>query len=256
MSKFITIASGKGGTGKTTTAINLAKALTNFGRDVIVVDGNVTTPNIGLNLGTPFVKVNLHDVLKGKNKIDEAIYKHASGIKVVPAGISLDDLSGIDISRISKVFADMENKAEIVIVDSAAGLGKESITMMGAADEIFVVTTPDITSVTDSLRTIKLAEANGGNVAGVIVNKVIGDKLEMTIEEIEEMLEQKVIGIIPYDNNVRVALKKNHPVLHLYPNSKSSVGFKKIAALLVGEKYGAMQERLGFFSRIFGFLRQ
>ena len=112
-----------------------SKCSSNLYKIVYIVDGN-----------TLFVS----------GDVGEAIYKHGSGIKIIPAGISLEDLSGTDINKISKVFSDIDKKAEIIIVDSAAGLGKESIVTMGAADEIFVVTTPDITSVTDSLKAVKV----------------------------------------------------------------------------------------------------
>jgi len=74
MTKIITLVSGKGGCGKTTTSINLGIALTYFNKDVTVVDADLTTPNIGIHLGVPLVPINLHHVLQNKHSIDEAIY--------------------------------------------------------------------------------------------------------------------------------------------------------------------------------------
>src|SRR3989338_10734519 len=95
MAKLITITSGKGGVGKTTTAINLGAALNAFGKEVIILDANLTTPNIGLHLGAPLVPVSLNHVLSGKAKIVDAIYEHESGTKVIPSSLSVRDLKGI-----------------------------------------------------------------------------------------------------------------------------------------------------------------
>jgi septum site-determining protein MinD len=89
MTRFISIISGKGGVAKTTTSINLGAALSYFGKDVIVVDANLTTPNIGVHLGVPVVPVHLHHALQGKHNIRDAVYMHPGGTKFVPASIAL-----------------------------------------------------------------------------------------------------------------------------------------------------------------------
>ena len=83
MTRFVGILSGKGGVAKTTTTVNLGAALNYFKRDVIIVDGNLSTPNLGLHLGIPIVPISLHDVLKNKNNIVESIYQHESGLKII-----------------------------------------------------------------------------------------------------------------------------------------------------------------------------
>ena len=92
MSKLIVITSGKGGVGKTTTAINLAAAMNYFNKDVLVIDGNLTTPNIGLHLGSPEVPINLNHVILNKASPDEAVYEHESGFRILPASLSFNDL--------------------------------------------------------------------------------------------------------------------------------------------------------------------
>ena len=83
MKKIIVIASGKGGVGKTTTAINLAAALNHFGKKVLIIDANLTTPNVGIHLNSPEVPVNLNHVLNGEATALEAVYEHDSGINVI-----------------------------------------------------------------------------------------------------------------------------------------------------------------------------
>src|SRR3989338_8232232 len=95
MKRVIVITSGKGGVGKTTTAINLGAAINHFGRDVLIVDGNLTTPNIGVHFGSPEVPVNLNHVLSGKAEAFEAVYEHDSGVKIIPSSLSIKELKKI-----------------------------------------------------------------------------------------------------------------------------------------------------------------
>src|SRR3989339_743502 len=103
MSRIITITSGKGGVGKTTTSINLAAALNFFGKDVIIVDANLTTPNVGLHLGAPIVPVSLNHVLLGKAKVSDAIYEHESGTKIIPSSLSVKELRRLDHSKLKEI---------------------------------------------------------------------------------------------------------------------------------------------------------
>src|SRR3989344_437446 len=103
MAKIITIASGKGGVGKTTTAINLAAALNSFGKDVIIVDANLTTPNVGLHFGAPIVPISLNHVLSGKAKVIDALYEHKSGTKIMPSSLSVKELKNLNHGRLKEV---------------------------------------------------------------------------------------------------------------------------------------------------------
>ena len=114
--KIIGLLSGKGGVGKTTTSINVSAALNHFGKKVVVVDANVTTPNVGLHLGVPIVPVTLHDVLKGSHKIHDAVYQHKSGTLVVPASIALHDLKNLNPNKLTKHIEDLKQSVEIINV--------------------------------------------------------------------------------------------------------------------------------------------
>ena len=248
MTVKVGILSGKGGVGKTSTAVNMAAALSYFGRDVVVIDGNLSTPNLGLHLGVPVVPITLHDVLKGKNSILDSVYLHHTGLKIVPAGLSLDDLRNVSPEKLKNVLPSLDGLTDIVIIDGSAGLGRESLAVMQAVDELIVVTNPELPAVTDALKTIRLAEEMGKKVRGIILAKT-GENHDIPLENIESLLEKPILGIIPSDKSIRESLIRREPVVFSHPRSKSAVAYKKVVADLVGIEYSEKVE--GFFSRIF-----
>lgn len=226
MTKFIAI-SGKGGVGKTTIAINLASAMHNIGKNVILLDANTTTPHIALHLGFPELKVSLHEVLEGKNKVAEAIYLHPSGLKVIPSNISKNPFYK-KTRKFSSVFLELIGKAAIVIVDLPATLSEETLSVIRATDETIVITNPEISSLTDALKTINTAEELGSVVPGIILNKA---KRNKKIEGFKQ-LGEKLIGVIPEDKNIPASLSMRHPVIYSHPLSPASFEFKKLADFL------------------------
>lgn len=237
MAKILTITSGKGGVGKTITAINIGAALNYFGKDVIIVDANLTTPNVGLHLGAPIVPISLNHVLLGKADIADAIYEHESGTKIIPSSLSVRELRRLNPSKLKDVGKKLRKATDYVIYDSAAGLGEEAIAAMEAADELIIVTNPEITAVTDALKTSKVAEELGKEVRGIIVTRVKGDKYEMPISNIREMLELPILGVIPEDKNMKVAMYRKNALVYSHPKSKAARAYKRIAARICGNNH-------------------
>jgi len=235
--KVITITSGKGGVGKTTTAINLGTALNAFGKDVIIVDSNLTTPNVGLHLGAPIVPVSLNHVLLGKADVADAIYEHESGTKIIPSSLSVKELRRLNHSKLKDVVKKLKKNSDYVICDSAAGLGEEALAAMQAADEVIIVTNPEITAVTDALKTSKVVEDLGKEIKGVIVARVKGTKYEMPVSNIKEMLELPILGVIPEDKNMPIAMIKKDALIHTHPKSKAAKAYRAIAAKIAGINY-------------------
>ena len=256
MAKIISVISGKGGVGKTTTVSNLGAALVKRGKSVIVIDANVTTPNLSLHLGIPFYPITLHDVLKRKIPVEAALYEHPTGIKVLPASLSADAIKDVNIEKLEGVLLNLLGRADIIIVDSAAGLGREALTAMKLADELLIVTNPDLPSVTDALKTIKIAEDNGTKILGVVLNRFKGKKHEMSISEIRSMLSYPILSIVPEDSAVPKSIKNRKPVVHHKPNSKASIAFKKLAAKISGEPFiEKIEKERGWFERLVFWLR-
>jgi len=230
MTKFIVIASAKGGAGKTTTAINLAALFGAMGKNITLIDADLTAPNISAYLGLPDVPVTLHDVLRGKNRTSEAIYLHPSGFKIMPAGASM--LNEDFKKPFSSVALDIVGKTELAIIDSSATLGRETLDALRSADETIVVANPEMPSVLDAKRTIEAAEDSGSIIPGIVVNRARNGKNEISISEIKSMLQKPVIGIIPEDKSMRLSLLMKQPIVHTHPNSPASKGFKELANML------------------------
>jgi len=243
MTKIIAVASGKGGVGKTTAAINLGTALTAFRREAIVVDGNLKTPNVGIYLGAPVVPNSVHDAVNNKKNMRECVYRHPSGVQIAPASISLDDARNTDHNNFGKALKELDGTTEIIIVDSIGGLDDAMFSSVGTADEVIIVATPDLPSITDSLKAIHMMDEKGITVIGVLLNMIRGDKYELSIDEIETLLELPVIASVPYDKRVREAFRENNPVVYSDPNSKAAIEYKKLAALLIGQKYEVLTKK-------------
>jgi len=222
MAKVYAIISGKGGTGKTTSTINLGSALNHLGEDVVIIDGNLTTPNIGIHLGAPIVPVTLNHVLNGDAKIEDAIYEHESGTKIMPASLSLKESEKINYKKLPEIINKLKKMTNHVLIDSAAGLGEEAKSTMICADEIIIITNPEIAAVTDALKTIKLAQEMKKPVKGIIITRCQCKKTEMSISNIIDMLESPILGIIPEDDAVKESQVMKNAVIHTHPKSRVS----------------------------------
>jgi septum site-determining protein MinD len=237
MTRVIVCTSGKGGVGKTTLVSNLAANLTELGQHVIAIDANLTTPNLGLHLGMHLTPNTLHDVLRGDVKIKNATYGHPLGFSIIPASMNINDLKDVDVGRLPEVTLNLLGKADYVILDCAAGLGREAISAISASTEVLIVTNPDLPSVADALKTVRVARDTGKSITGVVVNRIKGREHELTKSEIEEMLEAQVLAEIPEDKNVSKSIASKTPVVNLNPDSPASVEMRKLAHLLCGKKF-------------------
>ena len=236
MTRIISIASGKGGVGKTTISINLATSLAmNFNKNVIVMDCNITTSHLSLYLGSYYHPVTLNQVLKGEAKMMDAVYEHMENFKIIPASLSVRDLIGVDIGLLKEKIKELYGKADFVILDSAPGLGREANAVLHASDDVTFVTSPFISSVADILRCKEILGDTSTSPIGVILNMSTRGN-ELSKEEIEDMTGLPVIESIPMDKNIPKSLKAKEPVVVNNPRSKSSRSFNNLAAKICGEE--------------------
>jgi len=241
--RVIALMSSKGGTGKTTTALNLGVALASLGKDVTVVDANLHNPNIGLHLGAPQVRINLNHVLNNKNHISEAVYRHKSGMKVIPASLSLRDINTPTHSLGSHLKA---LDTDFILVDCPSGFHENSIHALHAVDEAIVVTHPELPSVTDALKSVNLLRHYKIPVRGAIINKT-GSSHDMSSDEIEYFLRAKVLGEVPFDSNIRKSVRYKEPLSFIDPHSPASFAYRQIASHLTGHSNYKRKKFLGLF---------
>ncbi|MCK5624418.1 cell division ATPase MinD [Candidatus Pacearchaeota archaeon] len=243
MKQIFVITSGKGGVGKTTTAINLGAAINYFGKDVLIIDGNLSTPNVGIHLNSPEVPINLNHVLLGKAEPSEAIYEHESGLKILPSSLSIKELKKIRPEKLKDFKEDFKEIADYIIIDSAAGLGPEAESVIDVADELIIITNPEMPAIADALKAIKLAEQRNKPILGVIVTRVKKNKIELSPETVKEMLEVPILGMIPEDLDIQRALNHKDAVVHTHPKSHCSRAYKEIASKLVNEIYDSDKDK-------------
>ncbi|MFH1787256.1 MAG: AAA family ATPase [archaeon] len=236
MGKVIGVISLKGGVGKTSVVTALGDSIANFNKKVLLIDGNLSAPNLGLYLDIINPKVTLHDVLARKANISEAVYG-LDNLDVIPSGL----FSNLEVNPflLRDKIKDLKRKYDSIIIDSSPSLGNETLAVMLASDRLIVVTTPDYPTLSTTLKAIKLAKQRGTKIDGLIINKAYGKKFELSFEDIESTLEVPVLAVIPYDINVLKALSEFTPSTSSKPKSKASEEYKHLGAILIGEKYKA-----------------
>jgi len=243
--RFIGVISGKGGVGKTTVVANLGAVLASkFKKDVVIVDCNLTTSHLSVSLGMYYCPVTLNNVLRGEKEIEEAMYDHPSGMKIIPASLHLRELRGVDIVKLKDYIKKLDGKVDIVILDAPPGLGRETYAAIHASDEVIFVTNPNMPATTDIIKCKEIIKEIGKKPIGLVLNMVNRKKYELTKREVEILTELDIISIISTDKNIPESLAKKVPVVLYKSKSPSSKEFARLAAWLLGIK------EKGFFSKL------
>ncbi|RME54883.1 hypothetical protein D6777_02300 [Candidatus Woesearchaeota archaeon] len=233
--KIIGIVSIKGGVGKTSCTANLGAALaTEFNKDVLMIDANFSAPNLGIHVGVIEPDITIHDVMKGKTKVKDAIINHEHGFDIIPASLLYKK---IDHNKLKQKIQHLKKSYDFILIDSSPNMKDEMIATILAADEILIITSPDYPTLSTTLMAVKLANQKNTPVIGIIVNRVKKRRYELTVDEIERTVEIPVLGVLPEDTNVAKSIAETVPVILYQPKSKAAVEFKKIAACIAGEEF-------------------
>jgi septum site-determining protein MinD len=251
--EIIGVVSGKGGVGKTTVSLNLAHVLKTLGKDVIILDGDVRMCGVGLYLNMYNFPITMENVIEGTAAIENAIYTHNSGIKILPSALVAKSFK---LKKLLKIFNYPALKSKTVLVDFAPGLEDNVIQFIDVCSKLIIVSTPDVPSLANAIKVAEIAERKKKEVLGIIINRRRkGDKTQITEEEIKKTINIPILGTIPEDYSIPQSMFFHSPVTALYPFSKSSIEFKKIGHKLMGFEYKEPSKLKAFIKNLIGRFR-
>ncbi len=254
--KVYAIASGKGGTGKSTVALNLGTALAGLAKRTLLIDADIAMANIGPMLGMESFKTTLHDLLKGSVQPDEAIYEGPNGLKVLPCGVSYNGFRDTDPGRLKEIVEELKEHYDIILVDAPAGIGKDGIMPLKVADEVILVINNDISSFIDSMKTRSLIQMLKKPITGIVVNRVDDIRDPAVDESVKKAMGMDILMKVPSSKYVSLSLSVRSPVVVKYPDSGIAISFKKLAALITGLELPSDELRSnevvkkGFFAKL------
>lgn len=257
--RILTVASGKGGVGKTVTAINLGLCLAASGKRVVLVDADLGLANVDvlLNLNCRY---HLQHVLAGQVDLDEIIVTVPGGLNIV-AGASgfgnLANLSEFERHRLLGILSDLQSQADLIIFDTSAGISRNVMAFVDLADLLLVVTTPEPAAMTDAYAMIKTAVQQGvsGHVS-VLMNRVANRLEARTCQQRLTQVARRFLNLSIYDAGYIVedafvvqAVKQRVPFTVKYPKCQASYCMMNLAAKLV-RNVQAPPERVGFLKKV------
>ncbi|MDH5507142.1 MAG: septum site-determining protein MinD [Anaerolineae bacterium] len=260
--KVITITSGKGGVGKTTATANIGAALASSGKKTVCIDADIGLRNLDVVLGLENrIVYDLVDVVEGRCRLRQAMIrdKRMPELFLIPAAQTRDK-NAISPSDMVKVCDELREEYDFIIIDSPAGIERGFRNAIAPADQIIIVTNPEVSAVRDADRIIGLVEAEEKGPALLVINRLNlgmvqrGDMI--AAEDVLELLAIDLIGIVPEDEAVIVSTNRGVPIA-LEEKSKSGQAFRNIASRLNGDAVPFMD--LGadssFLNRISKFMR-
>lgn len=247
-SRIITVTSGKGGVGKTNTTLNVAIQLSKLGKKVVILDADLGLANIELLMGV-VPKYSLADVINGKRSIEQILTQGPLDIKFISGGSGVQQLIKISDSQLGffiQNLAKLDKMADIILVDTGAGLSNSVMSFIKAVNEVIIVTTPEPTAIMDAYSLIKVLKNDNCKIPklNIVVNRVDSDKEGTEVFEKLYRVSSRFLGVnienlgyIPYDTYLVKAVKKQEPIMTLYPKSISSKAFENIGNKLLNVSY-------------------
>jgi septum site-determining protein MinD len=239
-SRVLTISSGKGGVGKTTTAANLSTALAMTGRRVVAVDGDIGLRNLDAVMGLESrIIYDLVDVVEGQCQLSQALIKdkRLPELYLLPAAQTRDK-NAVSSLQMEQLCHQLRKQFEFVVIDCPAGIEQGFRNAIVGADEVIIVTNPEMSSVRDADRIIGLIEAAGKPEPLLIINRLRPDMIRrgdmMDVADVLEVLNIGLIGLIPEDEAVIVSTNKGEPVV-MDPKTQAGQAFTNAARRILGE---------------------
>ncbi len=237
--QVIAVTGGKGGVGKSNVSVNLAIALAELGRRVVVLDADLGLANIDILLGLSASKT-IENVMQGECDLRDIMVRGPGGIRVVPASSGtqkLTQLNSREHAGLIQAFSDIGDDIDVLIIDTAAGISESVMSFVRAAQEVLMVVTDEPTSITDAYAQIKLLNRDYGLFRFRIVANMVKtpqegmalfNKLTKVTDRFLEVALQYV-GAVPQDDALKRAVQRQKAVIEAYPRSKAAMAFRALA---------------------------
>ena len=262
--EVITITSGKGGVGKSTTTANVATALAMLGKKVVAVDFDIGLRNLDMILGLENrIVYDVVDVMEGRCNLAQAIIKdkRTKNLHFLPAS-QTKDKSVLDKDKVEKLINDLKKDFDYILIDSPAGIESGFEHSIYLADRALIVTTPEISAVRDADRVIGIIDAKSKKAKEgkevkkeIIINRIKPELVEkeemLSIDDVLHILALPLIGVIPDDEDIIKSTNLGEPIVL---NEKSLVGeaFRRVARRILGEEveFLDLSKKKGLFSKL------
>lgn len=245
--RVITVTSGKGGVGKSSVSINLALQFRKQGKSVIIFDADFGLANIEVMFGA-IPKYNLADMIFRGKEFKDIIVEGPEGIGFISGGSGINGLGNMNKDQVQYLvfkLKELEKLADIIIIDTGAGISDSVLEFVVSSSEVLLVTTPEPTSITDAYALLKTLSARSTfdkdyTEIKVITNRVssyeegrnLYNKLEVVVCKFLN-INLKYLGIIPMDANMSKAVMQQKPISSAYPNSVAAEAIEKLAVALL-----------------------
>jgi len=262
--EVITITSGKGGVGKSTTTANIATALAMLGKKVVAVDFDIGLRNLDMILGLENrIVYDVVDVMEGRCNLAQAIIKdkRTKNLHFLPAS-QTKDKSVLDKDKVEKLINELKKDFDYILIDSPAGIESGFEHSIYLADRALIVTTPEISAVRDADRVIGIIDAKSKKAKEgkevkkeIIINRIKPELVEkeemLSIDDVLHILALPLIGVIPDDEDIIKSTNLGEPIVL---NEKSLVGeaFRRVARRILGEEVEFLDfnKKKGLFSKL------
>lgn len=238
--KIVSVTSGKGGVGKSNIAVNLALALADSGKRILLFDAALGLANLDLLLDLTCARSVL-SALEGASALREVLVEVRPGLQLVPGCSGVPRLDRLTRGQLLRLASDLRALAlehDVLLIDTAAGLGESVRFFNSTADEVLIVTTPEPTALSDTYALIKVLATNREvDAITLLVNRANdprdGVEIHARLDEVcRQFLDRKLgySGVIPRDAALEQAVSARRPVLQLAPNAPAARAFRDLAA--------------------------